>query len=156
MFYSQTLIILASVVARRPHDAVELVPIYEGVATENAINRSRLSGEDATVYLRYCLFKRGYNFLESQPQSKLFDDIRKASAFVYDYDEFVFRRQEEKSAEQTFKLPDGQTIRFGNDASKSAERLFDPGINGLDIVPIHCALHRALDKRQSPSPCRTF
>lgn len=58
----------------------------------------------------------------------------------------LFRRQEEKSAEQTFKLRDGQTIRFGNDASKSAEGLFDPGIYGLEIGPTHCALHLALNK----------
>ena len=43
----------------------QCVPIYEGYAIQNAMERIDLGGRDVTEYLRLILKRSGYNFVTS-------------------------------------------------------------------------------------------
>lgn len=118
-------------------EATEIVPIHEGVAIKRGIGFSHACGQDVTNYLSYRLGKRGYEFLATRPRIHgidIVDGIKKETAFVYHgrYGSFFYER--EKAKEWEFKLPDGQTIRFGdNEVGMSTEGVFSPSVYGLDI-----------------------
>ncbi|GKE84628.1 actin-7 [Tanacetum coccineum] len=100
----------------------DVVPVYEGYAISNAVNRLDLAGRDISEHLRILLFKRRYNF----ERAAGLEILLKTS---------------------TYEMPDGQVISIGEERFCCAEILFNLSITyGLGFPGIHKMTHNSIIK----------
>jgi actin len=115
------------------------VPIYEGYAIPNAIQRMDLAGRDLTSYLITLLTERGHNFTTSA-EREIIRDLKESYCYVaQDY-----KKELKNSPTYTYHLPDGQEITFSNEAIRCPELLFKPEIRGHEFPGIHEVVYNSI------------
>eukprot|EP01129_Flabellula_baltica_P015617 TRINITY_DN8016_c0_g1_i1.p1 TRINITY_DN8016_c0_g1~~TRINITY_DN8016_c0_g1_i1.p1 ORF type:complete len:381 (+),score=90.49 TRINITY_DN8016_c0_g1_i1:30-1172(+) len=122
------------------------VPIFEGFAINNAIQRIDLAGRDVTEYLQLLLRKSGYSFTTSA-EKEVIRSIKEKSCYV------AFNPSKEEDeldkadrVKYLYKLPDGSEIELNTERFKAPEILFNPHIVGLEIPGVHECLNYAIQK----------
>ncbi|GJV79464.1 actin [Tanacetum coccineum] len=71
----------SSIVVDSGDGVSDVVPVYEGYAISNAVNRLDLAGRDISEHLRILLFKRRYNF-ERAAGLEIVREIKEKRAYV--------------------------------------------------------------------------
>ena len=113
------------------------VPIYEGFAIPNAIQKILLAGTDLTAYLREILKDRGLYFT-TPAELEIVRDIKESMTYVVgDFQEAMKDAEESHSCERNYELPDGRKILIGNECFRCPEILFNPRLANHDIEGVH-------------------
>ncbi len=113
-----------------------IVPIYEGFALTHAITRIDLAGRDLTEYLRRLLRQRGYS-LVSSAEREIVRDIKEKLCYVaLDPEKELKLAEKVAGMEKTYMLPDGETITISSERFLAPEVFFNPGVVGLDAMPL--------------------
>ena len=116
------------------------VPVYEGFAIENAIQRSDLGGTDVTKYLKLLLRKRGHRF-ETSAETEIVREI-KQSTFI----SLNPNKDSKYLKPQKYTLPDGTEIALGTERFRFNELLFQPDLVGLECKGLQELCHTSLKK----------
>ncbi|CAF4891221.1 unnamed protein product, partial [Rotaria socialis] len=106
------------------------VPIFQGYAVSNAINRLDLAGRDLTDWMTRLLAERGYSFA-STAQREIVRDMKEKLGYVaLDFQDELSKSSHSKDIEKNYELPDGQKITIGNERFLCPEALFTPSMIG--------------------------
>jgi len=117
------------------------VPVYEGFALPNAIQRIDLAGRDITDHLQQLLRRAGYAF-STTAEREVVRTIKETACYVA----FDPAKEEEllepgdkthKPVQLSYKLPDGNTIELGPERFRAPEPLFHPDLIGEEYMGIH-------------------
>ena len=130
------------------------VPVYEGFAVQNAIQRMDVAGRDVTEYLQILLRRAGYVF-HTSAELEVVRQVKEAACYV------AFNPVEEELSylsrphalrnagsqkNAVYKLPDGKTIELGAECFRAPEILFQPDLVGYEYEGIHQILARSIRK----------
>lgn len=122
------------------------VPVYEGFALTQAIQRINLAGRDLTDYLSTRLETRGYSFLPSV-KGEIARAVKEALCYVTpDYEKELQTAASSSLLEKSFELPDGEVITIGAERFQIPEALFQPGLIDLESPGIHQTTFNAVIK----------
>ncbi|KUI59585.1 Actin-like protein [Cytospora mali] len=116
------------------------VPVYEGFAITNSIQRIDVAGRDITEYLQTLLRKSGYVF-HTSAEKEVVRHIKEAVTYVAhdprkeEKDWAQIKLDQNKVVEYT--LPDGNKLKIGAERFRAPEILFDPEIIGLEYPGVH-------------------
>ncbi len=91
------------------------VPVYEGFAVSNSIQRIDVAGRDVTEYLQTLLRKTGYVF-HTSAEKEVVRQIKEATTYIAidprkEEKEYMTAKTDAKKAE--YVLPDGNKLRVG-------------------------------------------
>ncbi|MFX0093053.1 MAG: rod shape-determining protein [Candidatus Hodarchaeota archaeon] len=125
---------------------MHIVPIYEGFAITQAIERIDIAGRDITEYLQRLLRQRGHNF-NSSAGREIVRDIKERLCYVALDPERELKISERISGmEKEYILPDGEAIEIGSERFLAPEALFTPNVLGREEYSINEAIYDAIQK----------
>ena len=108
------------------------VPVKEGYAIPEAVQRLDLSGCDMTNYLKKLLCERGYTFATDAELDTVRDIKEKLCYVALNFDREMRKAETDSSLESNYQLPDGTVITIGSERFRCAECLFNPSLLGMD------------------------
>ena len=113
------------------------VPIYEGYALPHAIKRLDLAGRDLTAFMMELLRLEGYNFTTTA-EREIVRDIKEKHCYVsLNYEQDLKDAASSSDLQQTYELPDGNTVTVGICRFKCPELLFKPDMSGKEDAGVH-------------------
>ncbi|KAL6062167.1 Alpha-centractin [Balamuthia mandrillaris] len=125
------------------------VPIYEGFAIPNAIQRIDVAGRDVTEQLQLLLRRAGYNFHTTAEKEIVRGLKEKACYLAFDpqkEEELMEAEKSTKPVRMSYKLPDGEVIEIGPERFRAPEILFNPSIIGSEYSGLHETLVNSIQK----------
>lgn len=126
------------------------VPVYEGFAITNSIQRIDVAGRDVTEHLQTLLRKSGYVF-HTSAEKEVVRLIKEATSYVAhdpkkEEKEWVSAKLDPTKMMTEYTLPDGHKIKLGAERFRAPEILFDPEIIGLEYPGVHQMVINAIGK----------
>lgn len=121
------------------------IPIYEGYAIENAINRFDLAGRDVTEYMQRLLEQQGHSMISSSEKEIVRKMKEKLCYCVKDLEQEA-KLFATKNMSRKYSLPDGNTINVGDVMYLAPEVLFNPSLIGKEILGVHEAVTDSIVK----------
>lgn len=126
-----------------------VVPIFEGFAMPQAIQRIDLAGRDVTSHLQLLLRKAGHSFYTSA-EKEVVRAIKESSCYVaFDPNKEEESLDSEKSGKPSthrYKLPDGNFIEIGAERFRAPEILFHPEIVGEEYSGVQECLVNSIQR----------
>jgi len=122
------------------------VPIFDGYALPHSILRINLAGRDLTEHLVKILSERGHHFTTSAEREIVKDIKQKLCYVALDFDEELKIAQSGTSRDQTYEMPDGNTITVGSERFRCPEALFKPNLVGREFAGIHEQCYQSITK----------
>ncbi|CAL8074894.1 unnamed protein product [Calicophoron daubneyi] len=122
-----------------------VVPIHQDCVLSKAVIRVNFAGCDLTEYLVRLLLKKGYP-LTTTTGMDIVRDLKEHSCFVASSAEQKVSNLENHS----YRLPDGQIIRLGDERFLCPDALFRPEIAGALTKGLHGLCREAVDKVGAP------
>lgn len=119
----------------------QVVPVYEGLAIPNAVNRVDLGGDDINNYLQILLRRNGHVFTTSS-EMEIVRQIKEKCCLV----SFNPHEQELNTINIPYHLPDGQVINLSSETFRAPEILFKPDIIGSEYRGAHDSLVKSIMK----------
>lgn len=120
------------------------IPIYDGYAVSNAINRYDLAGRDVTEYMVRLLEQNGTSMTTSS-EREIVRRIKERLAYcAIDPDEEA-QIYSQRDMSRNYTLPDGNKISIGDTMFLTPEVLFDPGLIGKEIPGVHTATFESIN-----------
>jgi len=120
------------------------VPIYEVYALPHAILRLDLEGRDLTRYLKQLLSSRG-SLYQTLDDAEIVNIKEKLCYTAWDFEQEM-HVSGASSLESSYKLPDGQVIKIGNEKFQCPEALFQPDFMGMESDGIHDTMYNSIMK----------
>lgn len=120
------------------------VPIVEGFALQDGIQRTDIAGRDVTDSLSMLLRRANFPFTSSS-ERQIVRDI-KESCCQLSPQESVLQRAATNAISVPYKLPDGSTINIGAERFRAAEVLFKPSIIGSEELGVHELIDASIKK----------
>ncbi|KAI6363730.1 Actin-like protein [Pyricularia grisea] len=126
------------------------VPVYEGFAITNSIQRIDVAGRDVTEHLQTLLRKSGYVF-HTSAEKEVVRLIKEATSYVAhdpkkEEKEWAGAKLDPSKMMSDYTLPDGNKIKLGPERFRAPEILFDPEIIGLEYPGVHQMVINAIGK----------
>lgn len=126
------------------------VPVYEGFAITNSIQRIDVAGRDVTEHLQTLLRKSGYVF-HTSAEKEVVRLIKEATSYVAhdpkkEEKEWAGAKLDPSKMMSDYTLPDGNKIKLGAERFRAPEILFDPEIIGLEYPGVHQMVINAIGK----------
>ncbi|OMJ65823.1 hypothetical protein SteCoe_37570 [Stentor coeruleus] len=123
-----------------------VVPIYEGNALLDAIQRIDIAGRDITNHLARLLAERGYS-LNNSAEREVVRDIKEKLCYVaLDFNEEMLKSKISSNVEKQYELPDGSNLTIDNERFRAPECIFQPSLLGLDIDGADEATYKSIMK----------
>jgi centractin len=116
-----------------------VVPVYNGFSLPGSIKRMDIAGRDITEQLQLLLQKNGI-LLQTSAEKEIVREIKEKYCYISSYS------MNEQVEEQSYRLPDGQVIRVGNERHRATEILFRPELIGSESVAIHSLIYDSIQK----------
>jgi centractin len=136
------------------------VPVYEGFAVNQAIQRIDIAGRyylfaashriqsdnnnrDVTEYLQ-SLLRRSGNYFYTSAEKEIVRIIKEKTCFL----SLNLAKEEKESLGkfEDFTLPDGKVIKLGNERFRAPEILFNPEIIGIESIGVQDIVHDGIQK----------
>ena len=117
------------------------VPVYDGFAVQNAIQRIDVAGRDVTEYMQRLLRKNGHSFVTTA-EKEVVRQIKEKACYL----SLNPIREDNDFYGEDYVLPDGKTIKLGSERYMAPEILFNPEIIGLECPGIHDMLTDSIAK----------
>merc|ERR1711959_172584 len=111
------------------------VPIYEGYAMPHSIKKMELAGGDLTDYLVKILQENHINLSTPNEMDCAASMKEELCRVALDFEGEM--KMFDDSNFKDFTLPDGHTIGIGNQLIRAPELLFNPKLDGKDMLGIH-------------------
>jgi len=111
------------------------VPIYEGYAMPHSIKKMQLAGGDLTDYLIKILQENDINLSTPNEIDCARSMKEQLCCVALDFEGEM--KMFDDSHFKDFTLPDGHTIGIGNQLIRVPELLFNPKLDGKDMLGIH-------------------
>eukprot|EP01137_Pigoraptor_chileana_P016677 Opistho-2@6045 len=128
--YAQGL--LTGVVVDSGDGVTHIVPVYEGFALPHLTRRLDIAGRDITRYLIKLLLMRGYAFNHSADFETV-RQIKEELCYVgYDIDQEQRLARETTVLVEEYTLPDGRSIKVGQERFEAPEALFQPHLINVE------------------------
>jgi len=121
------------------------IPIYDGYAIDNAINRFDLAGRDVTEYMQRLLEVEGISMNTSSEKEIVRRMKEKFTYCVTDLDDEA-QKYKTKNLSRKYTLPDGNTIVLNNVMYETPEVLFNPNLIGKEMLGVHEAVNDSIQK----------
>jgi actin-related protein len=119
-----------------------ITPIFEGFIIKHAVQFLPLGGNTLDTYMRKRLAKLGIG-VESASQREVLRILKERACFV------SLNLQNDLAdlslLEDEYTLPDGSTIKIGEDRVMIPELFFQPQLNGIECDPLHVAIIKVVD-----------
>ena len=112
--------------------------VKEGCSLPNTFIRNNYGGADITEYFQTLLQRRGY-FFNNSSTYQLVKKIKEQFARTKSYNE------EGTEANNIFNLPDGSSIRIGDEKHKCTDILFDLRLIGKNSSPIDKMIYDSIN-----------
>ncbi|KAI9162998.1 Actin-like protein [Paramyrothecium foliicola] len=126
------------------------VPVYEGFAMPNSIQRIDVAGRDVTEYLQTLLRKSGYVF-HTSAEKEVVRLIKESVSYIApdprkEERDWIGVKQNDNSKFAEYVLPDGHKLKIGAERFRAPEILFDPEIIGLEYPGVHQIVADAISR----------
>ena len=105
-----------------------IVPVYESVVLSHLTRRLDVAGRDVTRHLIDLLSRRGYAFNRTADFETVRQIKEKLCYVSYDLDLDTKLARETTVLVESYELPDGRTIKVGQERFEAPECLFQPGL----------------------------
>ena len=103
----------------------QIMPVDEGHCVRSGVSRSHYAGVDVTENLQTLLLERGYDFTKTSAEQDLLRAIKeKVSYTAINFDTEIEIDRGSSQLEVNYELPDGSTIRIGNERFRCIEPLY--------------------------------
>lgn len=122
------------------------VPVYEGFALKNAIQRVDVAGSNVTDYLQRLIGASGEYFWTTAEKETLRDIKEKVCYVVSSADQADLDARDDQDDEVPYLLPDGNRINIGPEKFQVAELLFNPSLMGFEQSGLHECVYKAIKK----------
>ncbi|PAV19736.1 Actin actin [Pyrrhoderma noxium] len=103
-----------------------IVPVYDGFAMPHLTKRLDIAGRDVTRYLIKLLLMRGYAFNRTADFETIRQVKEKCCYVSYDLDLDTKLAEETTVLVESYTLPDGRTIKVGQERFAAPECMFQP------------------------------
>ncbi len=121
-----------------------IVPIYDGYSLPHLAKRLDIAGRDITKHLCKLLFRRGYAF-NSSADFETVRQIKEKFCFVScDLEQDRRLALETTFLVESYTLPDGRTIKIGQERFEAPEVLFNPGLMDRETMGLSELLYSAI------------
>lgn len=122
------------------------VPVYEGFALKNAIQRVDVAGRTVTDYLQR-LAGQGGEYFWTTAEMEILRDIKEKICYVGNSAEQVELDANDPDEEKIpYLLPDGHQIEIRSERYQAAEVLFNPSIVGSEQDGLQTCVFKAIKK----------
>lgn len=122
------------------------VPVYEGFAIHNAIQRIDIAGRDVSQYLQLLLRKETGLRLTSSAEMEIVKEIKERECHITPDPKKEAKDWQARQKRKEYKLPDGQLVDLGTERWKCNEILFDPEIIGSESDGLHSMLVNSIGR----------
>ena len=107
--------------------------------------RYNFAGGELTDYLGDLMTESGHYELNSIQDKVLVQDIKEKTCYVAEsYDIAMAKSLHTSELQQSYELPDGQTLTLNSERFRCPEALFQPSLLGLELPGIHQAVYNCL------------
>ena len=118
----------------------QTMPIYDGYAISEGVQRIDIGGRDITNFLARTLSKKGHYFASTTSGRDTVRLIKEVSSHV------SLDSDAEPSDPKPYELPDGQIIGLDKERYLCPEALFKPSLIGMDSPGIHQFIYDTIMK----------
>ena len=121
------------------YERSHIVPIYEGFPIQHNIQSIDFGGKELTDYLMKLLIEKGY-YIDTEIERNTIRNIKEQLCFIsQDY-------QNEIPKNETYQLPDGQTVNIDKERIQCPEAFFQPSLIDNDCEGIDRLIHKTIMK----------
>jgi actin-related protein 2 len=124
--------LVSGIVVECGEGITQVVPIYEGVVPHHLIKRHGVKGKTITTYLRKLLQLQGFNAKLASDIESLRSIKEKLCYASCDLREDRSLARETTVLVENYSLPDGTTIKVGQERFEATEAYFDPSLVDME------------------------
>jgi actin-related protein len=128
-------------------ELTQIISVYESFGILYSKINLEFGGNDVTNYLMKILTEKGHRFTKFSDKKNL-NIIKENCCYISeDFENDMLKFKNSPSlVEKTFKLPDGQEIKIGNQRFRAPEVLFQPNFCGIESAGFHESIYNSIMK----------
>uniref|UniRef100_A0A7S2K1R8 Actin-related protein 2 n=1 Tax=Leptocylindrus danicus TaxID=163516 RepID=A0A7S2K1R8_9STRA len=142
--YAQGL--LTGVVVDIGYESTNIVPVYDGFLPQHLTRRLDIGGNDITQYLNNLLIRRGYRLYNHETFNEINRAKEKLCYTALDLEQERALARETTVLVEAYTLPDGTTVKVGQERFEAPEALFDPTLVNIECKGLCDAIFDTIQK----------